>query len=311
MTTSMIACHLLRRAACGGAVLLAACCALTSCATSTTDRAQTRAAGAPSSPQPRVSAPPAPTASTSSPTSRAAVIRRAASLPTPTPIAVPAVSSSVRSTLPVADTYGRVPKAKVDRSSTPTGTLVHVDHDLVAFDAPGGTPVAVVPDQEVGVDTWLPVTDTRPGWWQVRLPSRPNDTVAWIPAKGLSTKTTAYRIVVSLHHGTMTLRRGRHVVGHWSVGHGRPSLPTPAARTFVMTRFHDPNQSFSPVIFALGAHSDAMGSFEGGPGTIAIHGWPTYDGRHGAVSHGCVRVPDGALTALRKVPNGTPVRIAS
>lgn len=217
----------------------------------------------------------------------------------------------MRHSLPVADTYGRVPKAKVDHASTPTGTLVHVDHDLVAFRTPGGTPVAVVPDQEVGVDTWLPVTGAQPGWWQVRLPSRPNDTVAWIPQKGLHTKSTAYRVVVSLQEGTMTVKRGSRVVGHWSVGHGRSSLPTPATRTFVMTRFHDPNQPFSPVIFALGAHSDAMASFEGGPGTIAIHGWPTYAGRHGAVSHGCVRVPGSALTALRKVPNGTPVRITS
>lgn len=209
----------------------------------------------------------------------------------------------------MADTYGHVRRARTDSHTRATGRLAHITHDTVAFRTPGGKPVAVIPDQQVGVDTWLPVIASRSGWLEVRLPSRPNGAVAWVPAHGIPTKTTRYRVTVSLATGLMTVRRGSHLVGRWSVGYGRPGLPTPSTRTFVLTRFHDPNQSFSPVIFALGAHSDAMASFEGGPGTIAIHGWPTYAGRHGAVSHGCVRVPGGALDVLRTVPNGTPVSI--
>ncbi|WP_186525971.1 L,D-transpeptidase [Leekyejoonella antrihumi] len=222
---------------------------------------------------------------------------------------MPKVTAAQLRALPVADTYARLRHAGIDVHAEPTGQLAHIARDTVAFRAPGGTPVAMIPHEEVGVATWLPVLAVRPGWLEVRLPSRPNGVVAWVPAPGIPTKSTSYRIVVSLHAGVMTIYRGRHVVGGWIVGHGRPGLPTPTARTFVMTRFHDPKQSFSPVIFALGAHSDAMASFEGGPGTIAIHGWPTYAGRHGGVSHGCVRVPGGALDALRNVPNGTPVDI--
>jgi lipoprotein-anchoring transpeptidase ErfK/SrfK len=54
-----------------------------------------------------------------------------------------------------------------------------------------------------------------------------------------------------------------------------------------------------------------LDSFGGGPGTVAIHTWPTADTFGTPSSHGCIRVPGPALRALRNVPLGTLVIITT
>jgi lipoprotein-anchoring transpeptidase ErfK/SrfK len=63
------------------------------------------------------------------------------------------------------------------------------------------------------------------------------------------------------------------------------------------------------VILPLGAHSPTLDSFGGGPGTVAIHTWPTPDVFGAATSDGCVRVPKDALDQITDVPLGTLVMI--
>ena len=90
---------------------------------------------------------------------------------------------------------------------------------------------------------------------------------------------------------------------------GEPGTPTPTGRTFVLGSVVDEAQSFSPVILPLGSHSDTLDTYGGGPGTVALHGWPDASVFGGAVSHGCIRVPADALDRLRQVPLGTLVRV--
>ena len=71
----------------------------------------------------------------------------------------------------------------------------------------------------------------------------------------------------------------------------------------------DPNQSYSPVILPLGAHSATLDTYGGGPGTVAFHTWPDPDVFGRAVSHGCIRVPADALEQLMDVPLGTLVLV--
>jgi lipoprotein-anchoring transpeptidase ErfK/SrfK len=69
--------------------------------------------------------------------------------------------------------------------------------------------------------------------------------------------------------------------------------------------------TFSPLILPVGAHSDTLDSYGGGPGTVAFHGWPSKSVFGQAVTHGCVRVPADALKRLSKIPLGTPVFITN
>jgi lipoprotein-anchoring transpeptidase ErfK/SrfK len=97
------------------------------------------------------------------------------------------------------------------------------------------------------------------------------------------------------------------VVGSWTVAVGAPETPTPTGRTFLLGSIVDSNQSYSPLILPLGTHSDTLDSYGGGPGTVALHGWPDASVFGRAISHGCVRVPADALEQLRQVPLGTLV----
>lgn len=226
-------------------------------------------------------------------------------------IPVPHVPQSVLDKLPVADTDGKVAKAPIDLTTGSGGLAIEISKAMPGFAKPGKDPITLIPKSQIGTTTWLPVLRTERGWAQVRLPSRPNGATAWVPAAGLQRAKTQWAVQVSLSKGTITVTYDGKTRGTWDIGQGKPSTPTPAGETFLLSGFVDPNQSFSPVIYALGAHSDTLDSYGGGPGTVAVHGWPTEAGREGKVSHGCIRVPAAALQMFAKLPTGTPVDIAA
>ncbi len=226
-------------------------------------------------------------------------------------IPVPHVDKAVLAKLPRATTKTTVKGAPTDTTTPSGGQVVEIQKNIPGFAHPGEKPITVIPSRQIGDQTWLPIIGRDANWIKVRLPSRPNGATAWIPGDGLRTATTAWRVKVSLTKGTMTVRKGGDSQGTWHIGQGKASTPTPVGRTFVLAGFVDPTQNFSPVIYALGTHSDTLDSFGGGPGTVAVHGWPSKSGRLGKVSHGCVRVPDGALALFKKMPSGTPVDITA
>ena len=80
-----------------------------------------------------------------------------------------------------------------------------------------------------------------------------------------------------------------------------------AGLVFLLGSVIDDNQSYSPIILPLGSHSDTLDSYGGGPGTVALHGWPDESVFGTAASHGCIRVPAEALDLLTQVPLGTLV----
>lgn len=226
-------------------------------------------------------------------------------------VAVPSVSDAVRAGLPRATTFGTVPGLARPRDADSDGHVVRIARDQVGFTTPGGTPATVIPGKQIGLDTWLPVLERRSGWLQVRLPSRPNGSVTWIPAAGLRTAQTDWRVRINLGDGSLTVTKAGSRQGRWSIGQGADATPTPVGQTFLLAGFVDPAVTYSPAIYALGTHSDTLDTFGGGPGTVAVHGWPTVKGRSGKISHGCLRVPAAALSIFGRLPTGTPVDIVS
>ena len=236
------------------------------------------------------------------------------------PAPMPAVDLS---TLPVADPWAVLPAAPVDPDpgTMPSGLLVAPADAAGAalFDAPSGTPFAVLPRAAYLGDTSYPVVAQQGGWYQVLLAVRRglpsqvgsagvNEATGWVRAADVTTSTTDLSIRASLSAGTVQLLRGGEVIATSEAGHGRPSTPTPITRTFVMSIYPDPTATYSRLFVTFGAHSPTLDSFLTGPAPIAIHVYPTHSG---AISNGCLRIPADMLDTFAAVPLGTPVLITA
>lgn len=218
-------------------------------------------------------------------------------------------SADVDLTKLVASTT-RATIARAPRDDDPTGTtdgrVVHPRRTLAVYAKPGRRPFAKITRTQMN-DTWLPVIDQRGRWTRVLLPSRPNGSTGWLRTARLQERHTPYVIRVHVGSRRLDLVRDGDPLGSWSVAVGAPETPTPVGRTFLLGSIVDAGQSYSPLILPLGAHSDTLDSYGGGPGTVALHGWPDASVFGQAVSHGCIRVPADALDQLRQVPLGTLV----
>lgn len=242
------------------------------------------------------------------PTEVAAGTVAASAEPTVAPVAL---SGMELAALPEATTHTNIARAPLDTATAaPSGLLVHPIRTVPVYTGVAGEAIASLPVSQVGAKTWVPVVDQRAGWVQVLLPSRPNSATGWLYVDGLEFAQSAFLVLVDRAGFTMRVLREGREIGRWTVGIGKSTSPTPAGRTFVLSAITDPAQSFSPVILPLGMHSATHLSYGGGPGTVALHGWPTRDVFGSASSDGCIRVPDNALQILAdSVPIGTPVLI--
>jgi lipoprotein-anchoring transpeptidase ErfK/SrfK len=225
------------------------------------------------------------------------------------------VSSAQIARLPPATTYGTTPAAPPDPApfAPETGTVLHPEATRVVYFRPGGPPVAALPATQLGSPTWVPVVQSQPGWDRVLLPARPNRSTGWIylGGGGLRIAYSPYQVQINLAIRRLTILDDGHSLGSWTVADGAAGTPTPTGRTFMLASLAPRQPTYSPLILPLGAHSDTLTTYGGGPGTVALHGWPDPDVFGHAVSHGCVRVPLAALRALARIPLGTPVTITS
>jgi hypothetical protein len=188
------------------------------------------------------------------------------------------------------------------------GIVVHPLRETPVVDAPNGQAIARMEPTQFG-DTWLPVIAEESGFVQVLLPSRPDASTGWLRADDVERARTPFVVNVHLGSKQLELLRDGKRVDSWPVAVGKQETPTPTGRTFLLGAFSDPSQHYSPVILPLGTHSPTHDTFGGGPGTVAIHTWPSADVFGSAVSEGCIRVPADALDQLAEVPLGTLVMI--
>jgi lipoprotein-anchoring transpeptidase ErfK/SrfK len=226
------------------------------------------------------------------------------------------VSAAEFAKLTPATTFTTIQAAAPDPDPfTVTGGLVmHPVTAQVLYAAPGQKPVAVLPATELGGPTWVPVVQSDPGWVRVLLPSRPNRATGWIYTGGtagsaLTIRHTAYLIRIQVAARKLSVDDDGASLGTWTVAVGAPATPTPTGRTFLLALLAPPHPTYSPLILPLGAHSNVLSTFGGGPGTVGLHGWPDPSVFGQAVSNGCVRVPATALRLLSRIPLGTLVLI--
>jgi lipoprotein-anchoring transpeptidase ErfK/SrfK len=155
-------------------------------------------------------------------------------------------------------------------------------------------------------------------WLKVRLPWRPNHAAGWLDAGRVGIDPTPWRIAVSRRRRTLTLYRSGARMGSVRVVVGKPATPTPAG-LFAVTwaiRWH-PRDFLGSWVLELTAHSDVLRRFDGGDGTVGIHGRggaSLRDPLGSARSHGCIRLANPAIEWLvRRIGAGrlpgTPVEV--
>jgi lipoprotein-anchoring transpeptidase ErfK/SrfK len=156
-----------------------------------------------------------------------------------------------------------------------------------------------------------PATGRR--WVLVRLPDRPNGAQGFVPLDAITLGATHNRIVVRVGARRVELWRSGKRVASFTAAVGTGATPTPIGLFAVQDPVpSSPSQRsyLGPYIITLTAYSPVLTSFMGGNGLVAIHGTNATSQLGQAVSHGCVRVTNDAVTRLFAIAEpGTPVEI--
>jgi hypothetical protein len=156
-------------------------------------------------------------------------------------------------------------------------------------------------------------------WLRLRLPWRPNNAAGWVDATDVFLEKTPWRIEVSTARRTLTLFHGGASVRTVSVVVGKPSTPTPSGEFAIVWAIPwYPDEFLGSWVLELTAHSDALKHFDGGDGTVGIHGrggTSLLDPLGSALSHGCIRVANDAIDWLVRTVGenqlpGTPVQVS-
>jgi hypothetical protein len=148
-------------------------------------------------------------------------------------------------------------------------------------------------------------------WVRIRLPMRPNGRSGWVPRNDLG-PLAAVRTMLRVNRTTLraTLYRDGRTIWSSRVAVGKASTPTPAGRFWIRSRLRGLRDRpvYGPYAFGTGAYS-VLSGWPGG-GVVGIHGTNQPQLIPGRPSHGCIRLPNGAITRLwRLMPIGTPVVI--
>jgi lipoprotein-anchoring transpeptidase ErfK/SrfK len=193
-----------------------------------------------------------------------------------------------------------------------------VRRHAVVYRRPGGPVIAGYRKaNRYGVPTvfavraMLRTRDCRPSWFHVQLPRRPNGASGWLRARAVWVVPVATHIVIHVRAKRLELFRAGRIVFRTPISTGAPDTPTPIGRFYVTERLKtgNPEGPWGPAALGTSAFSPVLKQWvQGGP--IGIHGTddPTAIGR--PVSHGCIRLPNGAMKRLFALtPAGTPIVI--
>ena len=149
-------------------------------------------------------------------------------------------------------------------------------------------------------------------WLKVLLPQEPNGSSGWVRRDQVRLTRVDRRAEVDLSARTLRLSRGGRVERVLRVAVGAPGTPTPTGEFFITVKLRPPQVSPVYGAFALGlsAYSEVLDQFGTGDGQIALHGTANRFDLGRAVSHGCVRLDNAAITQLAEaLPVGSPVTI--
>lgn len=205
----------------------------------------------------------------------------------------------------------------------PTSSLqiATIKQDIALFDANRDRAVARLAAKDfLATPTTVVVARSERGWSLILTPARqalpstssghaPAQSAGWARSSELhALHSPTARIDVSIGSQSLSITEGG-VTTKFNVGVGTPENPSPANVTgYLEARYLDPSQGQSRYPIQLTSlHSQAVDSpFGSTGGLIGIHFEAIATGQ---VSHGCIRLPAEAITAVNRLPLGTPITI--
>jgi lipoprotein-anchoring transpeptidase ErfK/SrfK len=200
--------------------------------------------------------------------------------------------------------------------STGSTLLANVHRSIPGYAAPGGAQSVTVPPTWHGSPSILPVIGHVPGWLDIRLATRPNESTAWVHYTDVTLTASPYKILIDLATRRLTLFKNDRITFSAPAGVGTATDPTPTGNFFVALFAAPPSSGYGPFVLVSSAHSNTISDWEmSGDALMAIHG-PLGDdaeiGTTGAyISHGCVRLHVSDLVHLRDVPAGSPIVVVA
>ncbi len=156
------------------------------------------------------------------------------------------------------------------------------------------------------------VIDSNGEWVRAQIPLRPNGRIGFLRATDVLLYQHDYAIDVSLSTKKLVLYKAGTAILTETVAIGQTKYPTPTGVFFIreLARPRNPGGAYGPYAFGLSGYSNVLTKFGRGDGQIGIHGTNEPKQLGGAVSHGCVRLSNAAITKLAKLlPQGVPVTI--
>jgi lipoprotein-anchoring transpeptidase ErfK/SrfK len=153
-------------------------------------------------------------------------------------------------------------------------------------------------------------------WLNINIPRRPNGQIGWIKASDVHVFQHTYFIVIQLKERRLTLCNAGRVIQQEPVGVGDPSKGVTPTGNFYTLDLLRPKAGSPYGAYALGlsgfSEDPRIENFAGGEGRIGIHGTRNNSDVGKAISHGCVRMTNAAITKLVKtIPLGVPVSIVT
>jgi lipoprotein-anchoring transpeptidase ErfK/SrfK len=151
--------------------------------------------------------------------------------------------------------------------------------------------------------------DGDPTWYRIEVPGRPNGRTGWIPAGAADVNPVDRWLVVYRGARKFEFYVDGRLKRTGPVAVGARGMETPIGLFYVQARFVP---SEYPILGAFAFETSGYSKLSDWPGggVVGVHGTNTPWLIGQAVSHGCVRLRNSDVLALRRyVRLGTPVKI--
>ena len=148
-------------------------------------------------------------------------------------------------------------------------------------------------------------------WYRIAVPGRPNGRTGWIPAGAADVHAVDRWLVIYRGSRKFELYVGGKLRRTGPVAVGARGMETPVGLFYVQSRFVPRKY---PILGAFAFETSGYSKLSDWPGggVVGVHGTNTPALIGQAVSHGCVRLRNGDILALRKLVRvGTPVKIVA
>lgn len=160
------------------------------------------------------------------------------------------------------------------------------------------------------------VIENQGAWLKVYAPVRPNGTIGYVKASDIDTQFTHnWRITVEISARRLTVYKGNQVMDVETVAVGKQATPTPLGHFYTVDLLKPKGGAtgaYGPYAYGLSGFSNVLQKFGTGDGRVGIHGTNTPSALGQAVTSGCVRLSNSAITKLKEMlPLGVPVDIVA